>query len=149
MKIRLPTVINFVLLIALAAMGTYWVIQWTAQNRQREPLAAIPTGDRVTHSQPLDAPAAARMFGATVGGFVESGRLKLTGIISEGGKGAGVALLAMDGQPAAAYRVGDTIDADLKLVHVGADRVVLRGGGGDREIRMPERAAPTGIVPVR
>lgn len=148
MRIRLPTLISLALLVALAALVSYWVIQMTAVRSPREPLVTIPAGDPVAQNQPLDTMAAASMFGPTSATQTPS-RLVLIGIISEGGKSSGVALLSLDGQPAAAYRVGDPIDDNQNLAEVRVDRVIVRGAGGNREILMPERVPATGIDPVR
>jgi general secretion pathway protein C len=144
MKIRLPTLINLALLVALAAVLSYWVMQISAQRSPREPLVSIPAGDSATQNQPLDTASAAGMFGP-ISGLQAPGRIALIGIIAQGSKG--VALLSVDGQPATAYRVGDAIQDEQKLVAVHSDRVTIGGAGGNQEIRMPERAAPTGIEP--
>ena len=149
MRLRLPTLIDLALLVALAAVVSYWVMQISAQRSPREPLVSIPTGDSVTQNQPLDTAAAASMFGPTSSAQAP-GRVVLVGIIGEGGNSSGVALLSVDGQAAAAYRVGDFIHDEQKLVAVHADRIVLDcGAGGNQEFCMPERAAPTGIESVR
>lgn len=147
MKINLPALVNTVLILAIAAVCTYWFLQWESVRTLREPLVAVPAGDRVARSEPFDTGAAARLFGAARSGTPS--RIRLVGVISEGGKGKGVALLAMDGQPTLAYRAGDPIDDSLTLGEVRADRVVIRSGTGTQEIRMPDRVAPTGIVPSR
>ena len=148
MKIRLPALINLALWVALAAVVSYWVMQISAIRSPREPLVTIPAGNSVTQNQPLDTAAAGSMFGSSSAprGF---GRVVLVGIISEGGKKSGVALLSVDGQAAAAYRVGDSIQEEQKLIAVHADRVTLGGAGGDQEILMPERPPTSGIEAVR
>ncbi|MEQ1881850.1 MAG: type II secretion system protein N [Burkholderiales bacterium] len=148
MKIRLPSLINLALLVALAAVVSYWVMQISAQRSPGEPLVSIPAGDSVTQNQPLDTISAASLFGPS-SSTQGPGRVVLIGIIGEGGKGSGVALLSVDGQPPVAYKVGESIQDDQELVAVHSDRVTIGGAGGNQEIRMPERAAPTGIESVR
>ena len=75
--------------------------------------------------------------------------LHLLGVIAEGGKGKGVALLSVGGQAALAFKAGEPIDASLTLAEVRADRVFIRSGSGILEVRMPERPAPSGIEPAR
>jgi hypothetical protein len=87
------------------------------------------------------------LFGST--GANAQSRIRLTGIIAEGSKGAGVALLSLDGQPAVPYRAGEPIDDDTRLVEVRSNGVVIRSAQGVRELAMPERPAPGGITSVR
>ncbi len=147
MKARIPSLVNFFLLLALAAVCTYWVLQFTSVRAAKEPLVAVASGDRVPRTQPTDTSAAAALFGAAAS--AAPSRLRLTGIIAEGGKGVGVALLSLDGQPAVAYRVGEPIDGEMTLADVHSDRVVIRTAEGTRDVLMPERAPPGGITSVR
>lgn len=147
MKRYLPSILNLILLLALAAMCTYWILQFVALREPRQELTAVPATDRVPRTQPLDVGPSARLFGASAG-FVQE-RIRLTGVIAVGGRGAGVALLSLDGRPAGAYRAGEEIEADTTLTEVHADRVLIRGADGIREVRLPESPAPDGIVPVR
>jgi hypothetical protein len=48
-----------------------------------------------------------------------------------------------------AYSAGESIDGEMTLADVHADRVVIRTAEGTREVLMPERAPPGGITPVR
>lgn len=147
MKARIPSLVNLALLLALAAVCTYWVLQLTAARKPPEPLVAIASGDRVARTEPVDTAAAAALFGAT--GANAPSRIRLTGIIAEGSKGAGVALLSLDGQPATPYRAGEPIDDDTTLVEVRGNGIVIRSAQGLRELAMPERTAPGGITSVR
>ncbi|HYL18153.1 MAG TPA: type II secretion system protein N [Burkholderiales bacterium] len=147
MKARIPSLVNLALLLALAAVCTYWVLQLTAARKPPEPLVAIASGDRVARTEPVDTAAAAALFGAT--GANAPSRIRLTGIIAEASKGAGVALLSLDGQPATPYRAGESIDDDTTLVEVRGNGIVIRSAQGLRELAMPERTAPGGITSVR
>ena len=147
MKARMPSLVNLFLLLALAAVCTYWVLQFSSVRTLKEPVVAVASGDRVPRTQPTDSSAAAALFGAAAS--VAPSRIRLSGIIAEGGKGVGVALLSLDGQPAMAYRAGESIDGEMTLADVHADRVVIRTAEGTREVLMPERAPLGGITPVR
>jgi general secretion pathway protein C len=147
MKLNLSFLGNTVLLAAIAGVGTFWYLQWSSVRAPREQLAAVPAGDRVARSAPLDTASVARLFGATQA--ANPTRIRLLGVIAEGGQGRGVALLSLDGQPPLAFRAGEAIDASLTLAEVGRDRVAIRSAAGIQEVLMPERAPPTGIVPVR
>src|SRR5262249_51669580 len=143
-KVRLPSVANLALLLALAAVCTYWVLQLTGARRPQEPLVAVASGDRIARSEPVDTSAAAALFGSA--GASATSRIRLTGIIAEGSKGAGVALLSLDGQPAVAYRAGESIDDDTRIMEVRRNGVVLRSAQGLRELTLPERPVPDGIT---
>jgi general secretion pathway protein C len=148
MKHRLPALVNFLLVIAIAATATYWVLQLTARRTTPEPVVAVPAGDRVARSQPLDTTGIAGLFGSAGAGTAPA-RVRLAGVIAEGAKGSGVALLSLDGQPAIAYRAGESIDGQMTLAEVHADRVVIHTGAGVQDIRLPERPVSDGISPVR
>jgi general secretion pathway protein C len=152
-KLSLPTLLNTLLLLAIAAVGTYWFLQWASVRTPREPLVAVPVGDRVARSQPIDTAAAARPFGMAESSNSQqsdaSARIRLDGVIAEGGRGRGVALISLDGHPSLAFRAGEAIDADLVLMTVGSDRITIQSSSGSMEVRLPETAAPAGIVPAR
>lgn len=76
-------------------------------------------------------------------------RIRLDGVIAEGGRGKGIALLSVDERAALAYRAGDAIDAHHTLAEVRADRIIIRTASGRIEVALPERPPPAGIVPVR
>lgn len=152
MKKSLPSLINTLLVTCIAAVCTYWFLQWVSVRTPPEPLAPVPAGDRVARTQPLDTEAVAKVFGALpVGTLPEatSSRIRLEGVIAEGGRGKGIALIAVDDQPSLAYRAGEAIDAGLTLAEVHADRVILSSSTGRQEVRLPEDVAPSGIVPAR
>ena len=147
MKARIASLINLCLLLALAAVCTYWALQFAAVRKPPQPLVAVASGDRVPRTHAADTGAAASLFGGAPA--AGSSRIRLIGIIAEGGKGAGVALLSLDGQPAVAYRAGEPIDAEMTLADVHADRVVIRTAQGTRDVSMPERTPAGGIPSVR
>jgi general secretion pathway protein C len=147
MKRRLPALINFLLLLAIAATATYWILQFTARRTPPEQVVAVPPGNRMSRTQPVDMSGVASLFGAS-GAAASPARLRLAGVIAEGGRGSGVALLSIDGQPAVAYRAGEPMDDQMTLAEVHADRVIVTMPGGNQDIRLPEQAAPDGIARV-
>ena len=147
MKRSLPALVNFLLVLAIAAIATYWVLQLSARRTPPEPVVAVAAGDRMPRSQPLDTAGVAGLFGAA--GAAGPGRVRLAGVIAEGAHGRGVALLSVDGQPAIAYQAGEPIDADMTLAEVHADRVVVHGAGGAQDIRLPAPPVSDGIAPAR
>jgi hypothetical protein len=80
---------------------------------------------------------------------MHEGNIRLLGVIAQGAKGKGIALLAVDGRPAAPVRAGETLAGGATLAEVRHDRVVVEREGAAREIRLPAKAAPSGITPVR
>lgn len=147
MKTSFPLLANTLFLLAIAAVCTYWYLQWASARKYQEPLVATPAGDLVAYTQPLDTSAAAGLFG--VSASVATSAIRLVGVIAEGGEGRGVALLSVGGEAALAYKAGEPIDANLTLAEVRADRIVVRSDSGVREVRMPERPPPSGIEPVQ
>jgi type II secretory pathway component PulC len=155
-KSRLRTLVNTALLLGIAAISTFWFLQWASVRTPSEPLVPVPSGDRVARTLPIDTGPAARLFGSDQTGRLAEPpqaspalRIRLDGVIAEGGRGKGIALLSVDERAALAYRAGDAIDAHHTLADVRADRVIIRTGSGRIEVTLPERPPPTGIVPVR
>jgi hypothetical protein len=148
MRFSLRSNLNLLLTLAIAAMITYWVLQFSSQNATEESLVAVATSDHVARTQPLDTAPMAGLFGGSSSGKPPS-EIKLVGVIAQGGKGQGVALLSVGGRPAMAYRVGQSVDRDMTLATVNANYVVIENSDGLLELSLPERAPPTGIEPVR
>lgn len=82
-------------------------------------------------------------------------RFVLTGVVATAGlrgpqaeAGPGVALLAVDGKPARAYRVGDALDEQLVLRSVGlrTAHIAASDGGGEFVLELPKPSpAATGV----
>ena len=140
--------LNFVLALATAAMLTYWVLQFSSPAVTEEPLLAVTTSDRVARTQPLDTAALAGLFGGNVSARTQT-QIKLIGVISQGGEGSGVALLSIRGRPATAFRAGEPIDGNVRLVAVLDGHVLIEQSDGLLEVSLPERALPAGINPAR
>jgi general secretion pathway protein C len=149
MKRRLPSIINFLLLLALSGVVTYWALQFSARRTPAEAAVPVAANDRRARTQPLDTGGIAALFGAGSGAPGSASRVRLAGVIAEGPEGTGVALLSLDGQPATAYRAGDPVDGQMVLAEVHADRVVLQTPAGPQDIKLPERPVSDGISPVR
>ena len=148
MRISLRSKLNLLLILAIAAIATYWILQFSSQNATDESVVAVATSDRVARTQPLDTASVAGLFGAS-SSVTSSNEIKLVGVIAQGGKGQGIALLSVDGRPAMAIRVGETVDGDMTLATVNAGYVLIERSDGLLEVSLPERAPPAGINPVR
>lgn len=149
MKPRTRSALNLALLLGIAASGTWWTLPWIGAEAPAARVVAAPTSDPLERSQSVDMTATARLFGMAVAGPVAKPKTQLVGVIAQGGRGRGVALLTTDGQPAQAYRVGDAVTAARTLTAVRADGVTLTGTAGNEEIPLPAMAAPSGITPAR
>jgi general secretion pathway protein C len=138
---------TFLLILALAVTATDWVLTFSSRRSPAEPLRPLALGDPVARTQAADIAPIARLLGAT--SAAEGRSLRLLGIIAQGTRGKGIALIAVDGQPAIAVRAGEAIAADATLTEVRADRVLVSRSGSTQEIRLPARPASEGIVKLR
>ena len=107
----------------------------------------VSVGNPAARTQAADIAPIAFLFGALPG--ADGSDIKLVGVIAQGKRGQGVALLAVDGRPALALRAGAEIAAGVTLAEVRADRVLVSRSGAIQEIRLPAKPAPDGIVKVR
>lgn len=140
--------INLILLLAIAAVTTYWALQFNSQEESSEPIVAVATSDRAPVTQPLDTGQLAGLFGASSTGTSRLA-IDLVGVIAEGGENRGIALLSVSGRPATAFRVGEAVEGDMTLATVNTGSVLLQGSDGMVEVSLPERAPPSGIDPVK
>ena len=138
---------TFVLVLALVATITGWVLEFSARRTPSEPVRPVTAGDPAPRSRAADVAPIAFLFGALPG--ADGSDIKLVGVIAQGKLGKGVALLAVDGRPPLALRAGEDIAAGVTLAEVRADRVVVSRSGALQEIRLPAKPAPDGIVKVR
>jgi general secretion pathway protein C len=130
---------------ALAAVTTDWLLRLSARRTPLETVQPIARGDPVPRTEAADVAPVARLFGG--GAATEDGSIRLLGVIAQGAKGKGIALLAVDGRPAMPVRAGEVISAGATLAEVRHDRIVVDREGATREIRLPAKAAASGIVP--
>lgn len=144
---NLPRVCTFVLVLALAVTITGWALDFTARRTPSEPVRPVTVGNSAARTQAADIAPIAFLFGALPG--ADGSNIKLVGVIAQGKRGQGVALLAVDGRPALALRAGAEIAAGVTLAEVRADRVLINRSGALQEIRLPAKPAPDGIVKVR
>jgi general secretion pathway protein C len=131
------------LAVALAVVVTDWYLTLTARRTPAEVVQPLPTSDAVARTEAADVAPVARLFGG--GAPSDDGNIRLLGVIAQGAKGKGVALLAVDGRPAAPVRAGEPIVAGAILAEVRHDRVLVNREGATREIRLPVKAPPSGI----
>lgn len=149
MKPRTRSALNLALLLGIAASVTWWTLPWIGAETSKARVVAVPTADPLQRSQPVDMAPVARLFGTAIATPAAPAKTRLVGVIAEGGRGRGVALLATDNLPAQAYRVGDAVTPALMLSAVRADGVTLTGKAGTEDLALPPMAAPSGITPAR
>ncbi|UCH49327.1 MAG: hypothetical protein JSU95_05955 [Betaproteobacteria bacterium] len=140
--------VNLILLIAIAAVLTYWILQFSGPSETDERIVPVPTADRAARTQIMSVTPIARLFGSS-GPSVTTSNISVVGVIAQGGKDKGVALLSVNDQPAMAFKAGETVSGGTTLSQVTSNGVVLDNGGVRQEISLPARQPPSGIEPVR
>jgi general secretion pathway protein C len=127
-----PRLLTFSLAALAAASTVYWGLRWPA------PVSSMPVMAISEEPVLLDVPALARLLGEAAAGPVASaspaaaGRYELTGVVA--GPGAsGLAVIAIDGNPAKPYRVGSLVADNLFLQSVSRRGAVLATGAASAE----------------
>ncbi|MDO5101708.1 MAG: type II secretion system protein N [Lautropia sp.] len=130
--VRLLSLLLFLVLIGII---TYWAMQLLA------PRAAIAPGDALGDNSRPPLPVAAKLFGARQATGTPDAPppvdIKVTGIVEAGRRG--VAILAIDGKPAKAFRVNQRVGDGSTLKEVHADKVVIEHRGQRIEADAPSR----------
>lgn len=139
--------VNLILLIAIAAALTYWILQFSAPSKTEETIVPVPTADRAARTEIMNVAPIARLFGSSAPSVTASD-IVVVGVIAQGGKNEGVALLSVNNQPAMAFRAGEIVSSETILSEVKANGVILDRGGIRREISLPARQPPSGIEAV-
>ena len=137
--------LNSLLLLAIFAATTFWILQFSSPNDTEGLVVPVPTSDRAARTQIMDIAPIAALFGSRGAPAASSANIAIAGVIAEGGKGKGVALLSVNDGPAMAFRVGDRVSDRTTLREVKANGVVIESGGVAREILLPAREPPSGI----
>jgi general secretion pathway protein C len=137
----------------VAASALAWGLRLFAGGRGVPPNAAVATAAGAPRGD------IARIFGndpppvvAEVELAPASSRFQLLGVVAPRASGTrqGVALIAVDGKPAKAFRVGAAVDGDLVLKAVRARGADLGPRGGDVNMALdipPPAPAATGTLP--
>lgn len=120
--------VTFMLAAIAAASVGYWVLTWptpTGTTRAVAPEPVTPPIDTAKVAQLLGAnPNASGAQAPTVSA---QSKYKLLGLIAEGARG-GSALIAIDGEPAKPYRVGEHLSDNMVLKSVKARSATLAAG---------------------
>ncbi len=130
-----PRLAAFVMAALAAGSVAFWILKFQASTApDKTAVVAGATGQSVN---PPDASALARALGADAASAVQAARpsteparvnvisrMTLQGVIASGSR-AGTALIAIDGKPARAFRVGHLVDGELLLQAVNARQALL------------------------
>jgi len=131
---------TLVLAVLLAVIVTDWALTFTARRSPAEPVRVLPAGEVEARPSQVDVAPIARLLGAANPG--EGGPIRALGVMAEGGSGRGIALLAVEGQPAKSYRSGDAVAPGVVLKEVRKNGVVLSRSGALQELRIPTKSVP-------
>lgn len=142
---------------ALAASVVFWALRlWSTPiaTPAHATVAGVAGAMQGDPARVLGRDAPAQASGAVLPAAPADARFKLLGVVAPrapGGGVEGVALIATDGKPAKAYRVGAAVDGDLVLQSVRTRAASLgpRDQPAQFELQLPPLAAPaTGALPV-
>ena len=132
-------ILTLALAAALSAVATWWTLQLVAPRAAIAPAASAGDGAAF-----VDLASASRLFGGTAPAAGQAAAGPPPGIqvlgIASSRRGASVVLL-VEGQPARAAAVGDTLPGGLKVIAVRPDAVVLERDGNRFEAPAPARAS--------
>lgn len=137
---------------AVAASGLFWGLKLGASPQAAPPQtqvagSAAPLRSDLTRLLGNDPPPVAPTVAAAP---APDTRFSLLGVVSPRAGGGGVALIAVDGKPARAFKVGAAVDGQHVLQTVSARGATLGPRGGAATIALnipPPPAANTGTLP--
>jgi general secretion pathway protein C len=120
-----PRGVTFVLSALVALSGTFWVLKGAGSRAS----AAAPASAMELPAPSIDPQIVALALGggkqaAAPDAAPASSRYVITGVVADLSKG-GAALIAVDGKPPRAFRVGAVVDGDLVLQSVVGRRAML------------------------
>ena len=136
---RAPTLIAFLLFLALCASIAYWLLQWMSPPPR--PVAAPPQAVRAL--PPVAA--AANLFGGR-GQAAGMANVQLRGILRAGSPKGSIAIISVEGKPPRALRTDAEVTSGLTVKAINARSVVLSDRGTERELTLPAFAAQEGAM---
>jgi general secretion pathway protein C len=152
----LARIAAFVIWAAVAAGAAFWGMKLFARP------TPVPAHATLVNPAAVVAGDLGRLFGAEPAPAVETAmaaapaadaRFRLIGVVAPRGTGpreGGVALIALDGKPAKAYRVGAAVDGEWVLLGVHARGAALgpRGQPAQVALELPALPPPSTGVPL-
>ncbi|MEI6804845.1 MAG: type II secretion system protein N [Burkholderiales bacterium] len=120
-----PRTVTFLVAAAAGLSATFWVLKGGGAGAPANaPPALLSAGSATIDSQVVALALGGGKVAATPEAAPLSSRFQLTGVVADPSH-SGAALIAVDGKPPRAYRVGATVDGTLVLQSVAARRAVL------------------------
>jgi general secretion pathway protein C len=119
--------VTFFLAAAAATSLGFWALKWPVSSRTDRlavPTPAPPAIDSARLAQLLGFSPNAVAAGTSAPSAGAASRYKLIGVIAQGAK-QGSALIAVDGEPAKPFRVGEQVTDGMLLQSVESRRVTL------------------------
>ena len=136
----LPWVTASVWMLAAAGIA-YWALQWP----KAEPTAAVQVSVATSPVTDLQGPVGKALgqssSTATSPALQTQSAYTLMGVIASP-SGQGSALIAMDGQPPKAFRVGQTVQDGWTLVSLTARQARLKSSGSEILLELPATTKP-------
>ena len=130
---RLPSIISFILFIALCVSAAYWAMQLF-----KPPLRAVAAAPQTSQPAPrLDA--AAGLLGGHSNAIVAS-NFQLKGAVVSSNPAESVAILSANGKPAHAIRTNQEVIQGVTVKEVNRRYVLLSEGGVIKRVELPETA---------
>jgi len=134
---------------AVAASAVYWLLRTTVSAPGLPPDALPVSGAAAVRGD------VARLFAvetraAAVAEPALASRFKLLGVVAPKGGEGGVALIAVDGKPPRAVRVGNSVDGEWLLQTVAARSASIGAQGAPAAVELtlpPPTPAATGSLP--
>ncbi len=154
---RLPQIVVWVLVAALAAQAAY-TVAGLAGARDVTPQMNLPTppAPRPPPKADVASISQAKLFGTAAAARqsadnapTTSMALVLTGTVAADTDGRGVAILGPNATSTRVYRVGDQVPGGAKLHAIYADRVLLDRGGAIEALALPRQLKPSAPAPAR
>jgi hypothetical protein len=119
------------LIIGMAAMYSLLILI----HQPNPPVAALSY--QTDAAQRVDRSPEARLLGVDVTGGVVAPAIEILGLAA--GQRQGAAVLAVEGRPAAVYRLGEEIDQGWTLSAISGQDILIERAGQSLRITLPER----------
>jgi general secretion pathway protein C len=134
---RWPGLASFLLFAALCASVAFWTMQFLKPPLR--PVAATQQLAKIDY--PLEA--ASGLFGGRkIASAAVATNYALKGVVVSRNPRDSVAILATDGKPAQAIRLGSDVVRGVTVKEVHAQYVLLSEGGVQKRVQLSESAAP-------
>ena len=135
-----PGLLSALVWVAAAASVVYWMLLMMAP-RSVPVVGLISSPELQSQSTPSVAKALGDAAAVPQAPVQNSAQYKLLGVIASG-TGQGSALIAVDGQPPKAFRVGQEVNDGLKLVSLTPRQARLQSSGQALVLDLPVSGTP-------